>query len=388
MTFTVANIVSSFNSRSGGPPGTVNLIAAAGRGHWNAELFTTDFRESASDTLLFEEFPGKVHVLPAAAHGLRGGLGMMMGLDRGYRTRLIGARSPDVMHIHGLWSPYLAAFANTAIRHAIPYVVAPHGMLEKWSLQVRSMRKNWALKSYQGRILAHAACLHATSPMEAESMRRLGLTAPIFVVPNPVSEPPEVGEPLDEPATTDSNRVLLFLSRLHEKKGLDMLLAAWNDLRPPGWRLVIAGSGEPRYVEGLLRFREAHQIPNVEFVPHTEGLSREMLFKRASAFVLPTYSENFGNVVAEALVRGLPVLTTTGTPWKDLVTHGCGWYIEPTLEALKTTLAEVVETDSKTLARMGERGRAYAVSSFSLSAIRQEFLRMYQTAMRAGRQAA
>lgn len=384
MTFTVANIITSYNSNSGGPPRTVTLIAAAGSGLWTAELFTTDFQESAADTLLYKEFPGKVNLLPASAHRTLGGLGMMIGLNRGFRRQLIGAVSPDVIHIHGLWSPYLAAFAEAAIRHGIPYIVAPHGMLEEWSLQVRSIRKTMALRSYQGRILAHAACMHATSAMEAQSLRRLGIVAPIFIVPNAVAEPLAVVEP---PAT-DSKRVLLFLSRLHEKKGLDMLLAAWNDLRPPAWRLLIAGSGEPRYVERLHRFCESHQIPDVEFIPHAEGSTRELVFKRAAAFVLPTYSENFGNVVAEALIRGLPVLTTTGTPWADLATHGCGWYIEPTLEALKAALTKVLATDPQTLAQMGERGRAYAVTRFSLSAIRQELLGMYQTAIQTGRQAA
>jgi len=384
MTFTVANIITTFNSKSGGPPRTVTLIAAAGSGQWNAELFTTDFRESTGDMLLLKEFPGKVNVLPAAAHTLRGGLSMMMGINQAFRSQLIGAVSPDVVHIHGLWSPYLAAFANAALRHGIPYIVAPHGMLEEWSLQVRSMRKRLALKFYQGKILAHAACIHATSAMEAQSLRRLGIAAPIFVVPNAVADPLE---PI-EPAAKDAKRVLLFLSRIHEKKGLDMLLAAWNELRPRGWQLIIAGSGEPRYVERLHAFCKSHQVPDVEFLPHTEGKSRELLFARAAAFVLPTYSENFGNVVAEALIRGVPVLTTTGTPWADLVTHGCGWYVAPTPEAIKAALSQVLALDAAMLAQMGERGRAYALPRFSVPAIREELLQMYQTAIRAGKRAA
>lgn len=219
MTFKVANFISSFNSKSGGPPGTVSLIAKAGIGHWRADLFTTGYRESATDSLLLETFPGEVKILPVRSNPTWGGLGMMAGINSSYGTQLLRAAAPDVIHFHGLWSLWLAAFAEAAIRLRIPYVVTPHGMLEPWSLAVRSWRKAIALKSYQGRILMRAAAIHATSNMEAENLRRLGLTSvPILVVPNIVEEP----TPIDaaDGVSAEARRVLLFLSRIHEKKVL------------------------------------------------------------------------------------------------------------------------------------------------------------------------
>jgi glycosyltransferase involved in cell wall biosynthesis len=177
---------------------------------------------------------------------------------------------------------------------------------------------------------------------------------------------------------------LLFLSRLHEKKGLDMLLEVWGQLRPAQWRLQIVGSGEPDYVNRLRQYCDTHQLPRVEFIPHVEGEEREAAFADAAVFVLPTFSENFGNVVVEALMRGVPVITTTGTPWSEIPARGCGWYIEPTATALKEVLAGVFDTPALALRQMGERGRAYATNNFSLPVVRDALLQMYRFAIAPG----
>jgi glycosyltransferase involved in cell wall biosynthesis len=385
MTFKVANIIAHFNAESGGPPRTVSQIAAAGKGHWHADLFTTDYVESAADRLLVREFPGHVNLLPAGFRTTLGGLSMMVGLSRHHRTQLLSGVGPDVVHIHGVWSPYLAAFALTALRHGIPLIVAPHGMLEPWSLGVRATRKSIAMSIYQRRILAQAAALHATSKMEADNLRRLDIgDVPVFVVPNAVAEPPPTHEgspPVPAGDGAAGKRVLLFLSRVHEKKGLDMLLQAWNEVRPSRWRLLIVGSGEPKYLERLKHFCAAHEVPDVGFQSHVDGKAREAIFRGASAFILPTYSENFGNVVAEALIRGLPVVTTTGTPWSEIVEQQCGWYIEPTISDLKRAIAEVTATDAHTLTQMGARGREYAATHFSMPVVRTGLLTMYRSAI-------
>jgi glycosyltransferase involved in cell wall biosynthesis len=379
-TFKVANVISSFNSESGGPPGTVSLIAEAGRGLWHADLFTTNHLQSPSDTLRVVDFPGQVKLLPDSAHTMIGGLAMLAGLSRGFRDQLLRGVKPDVVHIHGLWSPFLAAFALTALRNRIPYIVSPHGMLEPWSLTVRSMRKSLALSSYQGHILGRAAVLHATSKMEASNLRRLnGGQVPVFVIPNPVAEPTETLR--GEGPLASQKRILLFLSRIHEKKGLNTLLQAWNEIKPADWRLLIVGSGEEEYVASLKAYCAAHEVPDVEFKPHVEGEQRERVFKSASAFILPSYSENFGNAVAEALIRGLPIITTTGTPWSSIVENGCGWYVPPTLDELKVVLAKATSTDAHTLKQMGERGRAYATGNFTLPAVRPALLGMYRAAI-------
>jgi glycosyltransferase involved in cell wall biosynthesis len=253
-------------------------------------------------------------------------------------------------------------------------------MLEPWSLRVRPLRKAFALRLYQRRILENAAALHTTSAMEAQNLQRLELDGnKIHVVPNPVEEPPPDAHPGS--GTEARERIVLFLSRLHPKKGLDNLLRAWNALRPAGWRLRIVGSGEADYATTLSRYCAENGVPDVEFHSHTEGAEREALFRRASVFVLPTFSENFGNVVAEALIRSLPVITTTGTPWSGLADRGCGWYVEPTVEALQAALREATTLDAGHLRDMGVRGSAYARAHFTLPRVREGLLNLYRTAI-------
>ncbi len=378
--FKVTNVICRFNSGSGGPPRTVAAIAMAGRGVWNAELFTTDYVEPNSDSLLIENFCGHINLLHRNAQTLVGGTLMASGLWSAFRTQLIRGIRPNVVHLHGVWSPYLAAFARAARTHGIPYIVAPHGMLEPWPLTVHTRRKSLALKTYQGKIFREAAAVHATSEAEAANLRGLGLTeAPIFVIPNAIDAPSAAT--LGERKPVDGRKVLLFLSRVHPKKGLDILLRAWSSLCPSDWELLIVGHGEPSYVEELKRLCAKEKIDHVEFHSHVDGDEREAIFAQSAAFVLPTYSENFGNVVGEAMIRGLPVITTTGTPWSVVAEKNLGWYVEPTIENLKGALAKLFTTEASALAAMGARGRDYVKRHLLIDAVRPKLLEMYQTAI-------
>jgi glycosyltransferase involved in cell wall biosynthesis len=189
MPFTVANVISRFNSGSGEAPRTVALIAQAGVGLWRAELFTTDYVEPEADKLLISDFPGYVNLLGPRAQTILGGSLMLIGVSRDFRSQLVRGVRPDVVHLHGIWSPYLGAYAAEARRNGIPYIVASHGLLERGSLQRHSWRKALALNTFQGRILRGATAIHAASELEARNLRWLGYTnIPIFVIPDGVDD--------------------------------------------------------------------------------------------------------------------------------------------------------------------------------------------------------
>jgi glycosyltransferase involved in cell wall biosynthesis len=378
--FKVINVICRFNSGSGGPPRTVSAIAKSGRGIWDAELFTTDYVEAKADSLLIADFHGHVNLLPRTTQTTLGGILMATGLWTVFRTQVVRGIQPHVVHLHGVWSPFLTAFARTARLNRIPYIVAPHGMLEPWPLRVHTRRKSFALKTYQGRILREAAAIHATSEGEADNLRRLGLTqVPIFVIPNAIDAPLTITG--GERKRNGARNVLLFLSRVHPKKGLEILLQAWSNLNPSSWELLIVGSGDPSYVEKLKRLCSKDKIANVEFHPHVDGDAREAIFARAAAFVLPTYSENFGNVVGEAMIRGLPIITTTGTPWSIVAERNLGWYVEPTMENLQGALQELFAAEANALVAMGDRGRDYVKRHLLIDAVRPQLLNMYQASM-------
>src|SRR5262249_11505939 len=134
-------------------------------------------------------------------------------------------------------------------------------------------------------------------------------------------------------------KTALFLGRIHPKKGLPMLIEAWGQVRPRGWKLQIAGPDEAGHRREVGRAGMATRLTDVvQFLGPVEPWAKEAVYFGADLFVLPTYSESFGMAVAEALAHGLAVLTTTGAPWPALAKEGCGWQVEPTVEDITEAL--------------------------------------------------
>jgi glycosyltransferase involved in cell wall biosynthesis len=153
---------------------------------------------------------------------------------------------------------------------------------------------------------------------------------------------------------------LLFLSRLHAKKGIRELLNVWGEIHSdyPAWQLIVAGN--VAIENGPVIFEQAQRQflqKSVTFVGHLEGERKAIALRHADLFVLPSYSENFGIAVAESLAHSTPVITTTATPWRDLPNAGAGWCIEPGEDSLKHTLPIAMNHTSEQLADMGAAGR-------------------------------
>ncbi|GAO34784.1 group 1 glycosyl transferase [Sulfuricella sp. T08] len=283
----------------------------------------------------------------------------------GFIRRFCEQNKIDLIHIHGMWSPFLAVAALVARRMSIPLVISPHGCLEPWALGYK-IRKKWlALKTYQGAALRSASLFVATADQEVNSIRRLDLSQPVAVIPNGV----DIGLPPRRVAH-EAVKTILFLSRVHPKKGLLDLVEAWARVRQSGWRITIAGGDEEGYrakVEALIRAKGLQS--DFEFVGFVDGARKQACFDAADIFVLPTYSENFGIAVAEALANELPVITTTGAPWRDLVEHRCGWWVEPGVQGVSAALIEALESDPEELRRMGQRGRQLVIDKYSWNKI-------------------
>ena len=226
------------------------------------------------------------------------------------------------LHLHGFWTFPILLGGICARRFACPYALSPHGALCALARQPVPIYKRLFLRLVGRSILKRATWLHATSDAEAEDLRaRLGEACPpIRVVPNGVD-----GELFD--ATPEQTRIksFLFLGRLHPQKGIDLLLKAWQSAHLEGWRLLMAGAEDG--------FRPV-PLPGVEWLGFVEGEAKARLLKSASCLVLPSYSENYGIAVAEALWCRTPVICTTGTPWTQLG-DTC---VPPKVDALATAL--------------------------------------------------
>ena len=283
---------------------------------------------------------------------------------------------PDVVHINGCWQPQLAFFQWAARSLKIPVVLSPHGMLEPWIVKRHYWTRKWpAIQLYQRGLVKHADYLHATADKEKDNLLRLGWNARIAVIPNAVNI-----EVLPIKDNWSLKRRIVFMSRLHVKKGIELLLEALSHLKSDldGYEVIIAGEGELDYVKTLKNAAISFGLSEVvKLVGGVYGAEKVSLLQSADFFVLPTYSENFGIVVAEALACGTPVITTHGTPWKVLEENECGWYIPVGVNALKKTLREAISVTEETIERMGRNGRRLVEKQYTDKSVASRFFEKY-----------
>ena len=289
---------------------------------------------------------------------------------------------PDVLHDNGIWMGHHHRLARLAVHHDIPRIVSTRGMLTPWALKHKALKKRIAWWLYQRRDLCSAVRHHVTADAEAQAVQRLGLPVPVTVIPNGVDIPDMPTHGLTGGASAERReKTALFLGRLYPVKGLPILIDAWAHVRPCGWRLHIAGPDEAGHRAVVQRrISDAGLADAVSFLGPLHGEAKRAALFGADLFVSPTYSENFGMAIGEALAHGLPVLTTTGAPWPQLLTHNCGWRVAPTPEDLAVGLRDATSLDRQRLRAMGERGRELVTAEFSWPGIAEKFSALYTAA--------
>jgi glycosyltransferase involved in cell wall biosynthesis len=263
-----------------------------------------------------------------------------------------------VFHLHGLWSPSLHYAAHSARKAGIPYVVSTRGMLAEWALSHRPLRKRVAWKLYQRRDLSLAACLLVSSEFEQCDVQARLHGSRVEVLPNGCEpRPAEVQRDRSLPGGPET-RWALAMGRLHPVKGYAELIEAWSRVRPQGWRLAIAGPDEGGYRARLEALLRQHGLSEeILFLGEVDDTRKWALLARSELFLAPSRTENFGMAIAEALQSGRPVITTTGTPWRELNENHCGWWISPDQAALEAALAEAAARPTDVLRQMGNRGQ-------------------------------
>jgi glycosyltransferase involved in cell wall biosynthesis len=294
------------------------------------------------------------------------------GLGSAARAALDGPRC--LIHSHGLWTLVGPAMARLARETGWPLVISPHGMLEPRAFADRRWRKHLAMALGQRAVLEAASLLVATSASEAEGIRRAGFRQPIAVVPIGVQLP-------EQPARHGEDGVhkALFLGRVHPIKGLPLLIEAWSRVRPRGWQCLIAGPSELGHRATLERqIRASGLSSEFQFLGKLDATLKDALYRTADLFVLPSLSENFGIVVAEALSYGVPVLATRGAPWQRLTECGAGWWVEALVDGLEHGLRAACATTAEERAVIGSAGRRLASAELQWPAIAQRTVQCYE----------
>ncbi len=294
-------------------------------------------------------------------------------------------RQSDIIHAHGLWQYPGWAAGRIARKQGIPLIVSPHGMLEPWALHNSTLKKKLAGWLFETKNLRTAACLHATAEQEAENFRALGLMNPIAVIPIGLDVSQYAIEAertiLDTqwPSLQDK-RLLLFMSRIHPKKGLLNLTQAWSELAEqfPDWHLVIAGPDENGHEQQVRnRIKAGGVEQRTTFTGPVYGRIKREFLAAGDLFVLPSFSENFGIVVPEALASRTPVVTTVTTPWSVLRNHRCGYTVEVGTKPLVAALQQAMSLSDHDRQAMGRRGRHLVQERFSWPHVTRQMTAVY-----------
>jgi glycosyltransferase involved in cell wall biosynthesis len=331
------------------------------------------------------------------------------GFSPGFFPKLLQANA-DIMHLHGIWQYPSLAVNRWHNRTGRPYLVSSHGMLDTWAVRNSAWKKRIALAFYERRNLEGAACLRALCESEAKAIRQFGLRKPICIIPNGIDLPEggrrneEGGNPPWVGLIEPGRKVVLYLGRIHPKKGLVNLIRAWNTIlnsQPStnGWLLAIAGWDQGGHEEQLkllarelgLSFADVRdqksavssQWPLVFLGPQF-GDSKVACYANCDAFILPSFSEGLPMVVLEAWAYAKPVLMTPECNLTEGFAANAAIRIEPNVESVAAGLEELFHLPPSDLCSLGTNGRTLVAGKFTWPKIAVEMKSVYDWVLGGG----
>lgn len=314
----------------------------------------------------------------------------------GYSPRLASELSlydAQIAHTHGIWMWPSAAVAKWSRNGVRRHVVSPHGMLDPWALANSRWKKKIAFSLYERAHLRQAACISALNVSEAQSIRQFGLKNPICIIPNGVdiddshydAEPPWTAE------QSAGRKTLLFLGRIHPKKGLTDLINAWSQLTRGNhpqiheWSLVIAGWDQLDHErEVKTQVEELGLQSDVRFVGPVHGASKIAALRAARGFVLPSKSEGLPVAVLEAWAQGLPVAMTPQCNIPEGFVENAAINLGTSVDQIAIGLANLFEMSDSQRQNMGALGKRLASTQFTWTKIASQTHSVYQWALGGG----
>ncbi len=295
----------------------------------------------------------------------------------------------DVLHLHTPWDIGNLYLARCARKTRTPYIVSAHGMLDNWSMAQRNSKKQAYLWIVGARMLERASFVHCTAAAELEQATKWfpqgkGKIQPLVFDLSEYKDLPGVEAAQEKwPILKNDRPTLLFLSRIHYKKGIEILVDAIAAMKEQGRDVnaLIAGSGDEQYLQTIKEQVREHGLEDrIEFVGHVSGDEKLSLFEAADVFVLPTSQENFGFVFFEAMACGTPVVTTRDVDtWPELEESGGAIVAPRNVESITAAVETLLDDDSKRR-EMGQRGRDWALDRFSGSRVIEEYADLYRGA--------
>lgn len=290
----------------------------------------------------------------------------------------------DIVHQHQTWT----GISNTTLffsKKNIQTIISPHGSLDQYSLNISKWKKKLALAVYERRNLKHASCLHATSGNEIPDFRKFGLINPIAFINNGINEKNldfsgDANKFREQYNIENNKRILLFLSRISQIKGLDMLIHAINSIKDDftDWQLIIAGNDESEYKKEVEELIVRYNLEDsIKIIGPQFNQDKNDAFAAAELFILPSYSEGSPMVVLDSLAAGVPVITTKASTWNDLIDYNCGWWTEINETAITIALKEAINMSTEDLYKKGDNGKKLVALKYTWSCLSQKSLELY-----------
>jgi glycosyltransferase involved in cell wall biosynthesis len=281
----------------------------------------------------------------------------------------------DIYHAQGVWQWPTYALVDVAKKLGKPYLITPRGMLYPQDIaKSNTLFKKLSLKWRLLKDLNQAACVHVTCKDEMIHCRNLGVTSPIAIIPNPV-------EIKDYPyQKEDKVRRIGYLGRVSRRKNIEGLINAFHELgnEAKDAELLIIGGGDDDYERYLHQLVEQYQLNNVRFAGFLSGDEKDKALASCSVLAMPSEFENLGNVVLEGLVRGIPCIATTGSPWEELNIHHCGWWVPYSQKDITNAVRCALNAPQDMLDVMGKNGRLLMEKNYSVSIIGSKMKHLYK----------
>jgi glycosyltransferase involved in cell wall biosynthesis len=352
---------------------SIDPVKGGGLGMAVCDLHRTMARSCYEDTVVIG-IDGK-HVADAERFHIRsfpgvGPAGAYFNPSLGAAVREEASRA-DIVHLHGFYTYPMLRGWRAARSHGKPVVRHAHGILEPWILQRSRLKKKLAHLVFEDAAFAGTTLWRALTLAEADQIRQNGGRGEIVVVPTGIDL-----APIDAAPSRPADRpTLIFLSRLHKKKGLDLLLPAWQRVhaKHPGWRLAIAGKEEDGSGAAAAEFVRANNLgDSIEVVGPLPQADKFTFLKSGSAFILPSYSEGFSMGILEAMACELPVICTDACHFPEVATLGGGWECGVSVEGVAGALVALMSCGEAELAERGRQARRLAEQNYTWNKLAQD----------------
>lgn len=365
----ILSFVSSLDLSSGGPSRSVPMLVK-GLAELGVDITLMTVKSENMNTHALEGTTAKLKVLTPS-------------FSKKKIAKYLADERFDLIQIQSMWDlPYHKVMVE-ARRLGIPYIVTPRGMLEPWSLSQKKWKKKLAWWFYQRNDVQKSVCVFTTAKMEAEHVSNLGITTCKVVIPNGI----ETDAYPCKSSVEGVKKQVLFLSRVHVKKGIELLFEAWKRLHSDyvDWQLLVIGNGEAEYIHSLENRVESLGLKDsIKILPPVFGEAKIKVYQESALFCLPSFSENFGMVIAEAMSCGTPVITTTNCPWEILNETNTGWCVDLSVDNLECTLREAMGMDANALYDMGQKAGKLIFDNFDYRSVTRKTLRLYEWLLNSG----